>query len=172
MEGIRTQPWPIGHVAWLFAELPEFEARAARFLAEGRRRNERVIFIADDPGVRRWPTDLRERGELVLESTHEAYASLRKGSLDDQKLLFEQFLQDARWAGFAGIRVVADNTVVALEDLDRWKIWETIADNFIRSNHVTGLCAFDRSRLNDTAMRELASLHSKTIRKAGARFLF
>lgn len=68
---------------------------------------------------------------------------------------------DALEKGYSGIRVAADNTplVTEPERLEAWIRWEIIADRFMSENRVTGLCAFNRERVDVDTLRHLSTLH-------------
>lgn len=138
--GTPLLTWPIGHGGWFFSEPAEYEAHAASFLAAGVPSGEQVWFVADDPRPSRWPHDLLHGGVLVLASLDDAYGPLRAGDLDKQRSVFANAVDEALANGYSGIRVVADNTRLISEDLNRWIEWESVVDRFIAENPVTGLC--------------------------------
>lgn len=157
-----AQPtWPIGHGGWLFAGRAAFEGGAASFLAEGARRGERVLFVAEDPVARRWPGELVADGILVLASLDDVYGPLRDGDLGRQQVAIAGALAEAHRDGFVGLRIVADNTSMALDDLERWLAWEEVADALMAERPVTGLCAFDRDRLAGAAIEVLTARHPR-----------
>ena len=155
--------WPTGHGSWFFSELAEYEASAATFLAEGVRRGERVMFVADEPGASRWPEHLVKDGVRVLGSLNDVYGPLRDGDPGAQRSVFAAAVDEALQEGFTGIRVVADNTQMVNENFERWMEWESIADAFIAANPVTGLCGFDRSRLALDEVHSLMLVHRRSV---------
>lgn len=155
--------WPSGHGGWFYSEHAEFEGGAALFLAEGVRRHERVLFLAEDPGARRWPQRLVDEGVLVLGALDEVYSPLRAGDLDAQRAQFVRAATAALEDGFRAIRVAADNTRIVTENLERWIAWESVADALMEQHPVTGLCGFDRSRLTDSALAVLGALHPRVV---------
>lgn len=155
--------WPRGHGGWFFSEPAEYEANAASFLAEGVRQRERATFLADDPGVRRWPEQLVQDRVLVLGSIRDVYAPLLDGDLDAQRSMFARAVDEAQSEGFTGLRVAADNTSLVNENLGRWIEWESVAELFIAANPVTALCGFDRSRLTLDEIHTLLVLHPRTV---------
>ncbi len=78
-----------------------------------------------------------------------------------QRATFAGALAEALAEGYSGIRVAADNTplVADPERLASWVQWEIVADRFMSDNPVTGLCAFDRERIEISQLRHLATLH-------------
>lgn len=154
--------WPVGHSGWFFSGRSEFEGRATAFLAEGAKRKERLMLVVDDPRPRSWPNDLIERGVLIVASTAELYGAGRVVDPAQQRATFETALVEALREGFTGIRAVADNTsLTAGQDrLAAWILWEREADRFISENPFTGLCAFDRTRIDPTSMQALTGVHT------------
>ena len=151
---------PTGHLGWPYLGAAEFQAKVSRFLATGVGNGERLIFIADDPKVDQWPTELVDSGRLQISSVTEVYGP--SGRIDPavQRATFVGALADALREGYSGIRVAADNTRLCAPDrLDAWLSWEQVADRFIADNPVTGLCAFDRSRLTDETLRAVMAGH-------------
>lgn len=152
-------------MGWAFRGLSAFHGRATTFLAEGRRRNEHLIFLADDPDPGHWPADLLRRGILRVASIAEVYGPHRLVDAKEQRAVFTSVLTDALQSGFAGIRVAADNTslIATPERLEAWCAWEAEADRFIVDNPVTGLCAFDVTRADPGALREITGLHTTMV---------
>lgn len=119
------------------------------------------MFVADEPQPRNWPQHLLDRGVLRVASTSEVYGAERTVDADRQRATFAEVLAEALAEGYTGIRVAADNTslTVGPERLEAWARWEAVADQFLAENPVTGLCAFDRSRLDDELLGELMAHH-------------
>lgn len=153
--------WPSGHSVWAFRGLAEFHARVGRFLAQGAARGERLLLVEDDPRPGQWPSELLEREVLRLASVAEVYGSARLPDPTAQEAVFDQVLGEALADGYVGLRIAADNTSVATggERLAAWCRWEARADRFMAAEPVTGLCAFDRVRLDAGDLRLLVGLH-------------
>jgi len=149
-------------VGWIFAGIAQFEARVTGFLAEGASRDERLMLVTDDPRADRWPESLVRSGQLVIAGTSDVYGPDRLVDAGSQRATFEAAVAEARREGYAGLRVAADNTSLVLgpERREAWTEWEHIADDFIRDNPFTGLCAFDREQLTADDVRLLRGLHS------------
>jgi hypothetical protein len=157
----RIDSWPSGHLAWVFSGVPRFESAATTFLAEGAARGERRMFLADNPVVEQWPKHLVDRGELVIASVTEIYGYERMVAADTQRETFAGALAEALSEGYTGIRVAADNSslVDTPERLQAWLAWEDEADRFMAENPVTGLCAFDRTRVGSATLSEVIGTH-------------
>jgi hypothetical protein len=158
-ELLRTRPHD--HIAWVFSGGDEFAALAASFLAEGAARGERLMYVAEDPRAEPIGLHAFEPAVLTVASIDEVYGS--SGVVDPlrQRTTFADSLAEARAAGYTGIRVAADNSSLVLDPdrLAAWVQWEVVADRFMSENPVTGLCAFDRRRVDVDRLRHLATLH-------------
>ncbi|MDP9885664.1 hypothetical protein J2W21_003188 [Sinomonas atrocyanea] len=162
----RAARWPSGHFVWAYADRPEFEGRAASFLAEGHARGERQIVITDDPRTSLWPRDLLRSGDLMVLGTEEAYGHTWIVDPVSLGAAFEALLADALHLGYTGLRVAGDNTSLAQgpDRLAAWLDWEDRADRLMRSRPITGLCAFDRSRIAPASLQALVDSHRVAIR--------
>ncbi len=154
---------PHDHVGWTFSGPGEFMALAEPFLAEGARRNERLLYVAENPDTTafgEWTSSLVP-GTIVASTVAEVYGP--SGIVDPigQRATFAAALAEALDAGYSGIRVAADNTPLVLspERMEAWLRWEVVADHFMSQNPVTGLCAFDRSQTDMGALQTLATVH-------------
>lgn len=161
----RYQPrgdWPTGHIGWSFAGLPEFEGRAGSFLAEGTTHGERLMFVADDPRPELWPKALLADGTLVVLSTADVYGPEGLVDAGAQRATFEHAVADALADGFTGLRVAADNTSVTAgpERLAAWMRWEREADRLMQVRPITGVCAFDRTRVDRDTLRTVMGVHT------------
>jgi MEDS: MEthanogen/methylotroph, DcmR Sensory domain len=157
----RLDSWPSGRLGWVFASVSRFEGAATTFLAQGAARGERQMFLADNPLVEQWPKHLVDRGELLIASITEIYGSDRMVEPASQRETFAAALADALSEGYTGIRVAADNSslIDAPERLQAWLGWEEVADRFMAENPVTGLCAFDRTRLGSASLSAVTGAH-------------
>ena len=157
--------WPSGHLGWAFPRRASFEGRAMTFLAAGARRGEKLVYVADDPRPGQWPPELLERGHLVVASTREVYGDARRVEAELQRATFEGMLAAALSDGYTGIRVAADNTslIEGAERLEAWLAWEAVADDFMAHHPVTGLCGFDRTRVDDGVLEHVMGRHDRVI---------
>lgn len=164
---------PHDHAVWFGDGPGELYAMASGALAEGLRRNEKLMFIAQDPnpaelvglGDVEW---LLAKGWLEAVSVASVYGSGRAFSAATQLAAFQSVLSDALADGYSGIRVVADNTPLAGgsdEQFERWLAWEQTTDHFQAAAPVTGICFFDRTALSRQRQADLAALHP--VRGAG-----
>jgi len=154
---------PHDHIGWIFSGPGEFAALANPFLAEGAARNERLMYVADDPDITAFGswTETLPPGTLTAATVADVYGESGIVDAQKQRATFAQALADALAAGYTGIRVAAENTPLILdrERMDAWIRWEIVADHFMSANPVTGLCAFDKTRIDVNSLRHLATLH-------------
>jgi hypothetical protein len=154
---------PTDHIGWTFAGPAEFAALGGPFLAEGAARGERLMYVAEDPSpiAVAGLTGIADPHMLQVASVAEVYGA--SGIVDpaSQRATFAAALTEALAEGYSGIRVAADNTPLVTSDarLAAWIRWEVAADRFMSENPVTGLCAFDRDKVDVNRLRHLATLH-------------
>jgi hypothetical protein len=151
---------PHDHIGWTFAGAAGFAALAKPFLAEGAARGERLMYVAADPDPSA-VAGLAPPETLTVASIAEVYGASGIVDAPTQRATFAAALGDALAGGYTGIRVAADNSpLVAGETrLAAWLRWEVIADRFMAGHPVTGLCAFDREKVDVDRLRHLATLH-------------
>lgn len=153
-----------GHAGWAFAGRPDFEGGATSFLAGGALWRQRLWFVADDPSPERWPSVLLDSGDLVVLSVSELYGPGRTVDARAQRATLEAAVSDALRDGYSGLRVVADDTslIAGPGRLAAWLEWERVCDVFIRANPVAGLCAFDRTRVDEVSLGVVVGAHEVT----------
>jgi hypothetical protein len=151
------------HIGWVFDDSAQFATLARKFLDEGAAMGQRLIYVAEDPGPAGpgGMDHLIDAGVLQVASVEEIYGASGVVDAGRQRATFAQALAQARAEGFAGIRVAADNTSLLNGDkrLQAWLRWELVADRFMSENPVTGLCAFNRQRVDIDRLRHTATLH-------------
>jgi hypothetical protein len=166
---------PHDHTAWFGDGRAELYAMASEALAEGLRRNEKLMFVAHQPDVSLLQGFGAERliadGQLELVEVEAVYGRGTDFNASEQLATFRRVLDDALADGYSGIRVVADNTPLVKgdeESFGRWLAWEQLTDHFQADSMVTGICLFDRTALSVERLADLGALHP--VRKpAGSR---
>lgn len=154
---------PHDHIGWVFSGPREFAALATPFLQEGAERGERLMYVVDEPDIEPL-ADLRaliDLGTLQVTSIAEVYGTDGMVDAVAQRATFAAALAEATAEGYRGIRVAADNSALVTDPrrLQAWIEWELVADRFMSEQAVTGLCAFDRERVDVDTLRHLATLH-------------
>ena len=159
---------PHDHVVWFGNGDGELHSVAAAAFADGARRHEKLMFVAEDPdpallsgvtGLER----LLATGQLELLAVDAVYGTGNGSSASAQLATFEGVLADALADGYRGIRVVADNTPLVRgddESFRRWLAWEQLTDRFQAASMVTGVCFFDHRELSGERQADLATLHA------------
>ncbi|HEY7483975.1 MAG TPA: MEDS domain-containing protein [Streptosporangiaceae bacterium] len=154
---------PHDHIGWVFSGPDQFAALARGFLADGAAMGERLIYVAEDPDINGLGEldHLIDAGVLQVASIKEIYGPSGIVDAGRQRATFAQALAEAQAEGYTGIRVAADNTSLVSGDqrFQSWLRWELAADRFMSENPVTGLCAFDRERVDIDRLRHTATLH-------------
>jgi hypothetical protein len=154
---------PHDHIGWVFAGPDGFAALARPFLAEGAARGEKLVYITEDPDLAAAArlADVSGPEALQVASIAEVYGTSGLVDAASQRATFTEVLAGALAAGFTGIRVAADNTPLVTDQvrLEAWIKWEIAADRFMSENPVTGLCAFNRDKVDVDRLRHLATLH-------------
>jgi hypothetical protein len=154
---------PHDHIGWVFGGHEEFAELARPFLEEGAARGERLMYVAADaagPGLA-GPVSILGPDAMQIASIAEVYGPTGIVDAGRQRATFEAALADALAAGYSGIRVAADNTPLVTDErrLAAWIKWEVIADRLMSAKPITGLCAFDGSKVDVDKLRHLATLH-------------
>lgn len=154
------------HVAWFGDGDDELYSVAIAAFADGARRHEKLLFVADDPDPARLCGDglerLLEAGQLELLALDAVYGGSGTFSAADQLATFKGVLAGALADGYRGIRVVADNTSLVCgheEGFRHWLAWEQLTDSFQAQSPVTGICFFDQRALDHERRLDLAALH-------------
>lgn len=154
---------PHDHIGWVFDGARQFDALAVPFLAEGAARGEQLMYVSADPepGLAGRLGDGLAPGTLQVASIAEVYGASGIVDAAAQRATFAAALTQAKAGGYTGIRVAADNTPLVADEerLAAWLRWEILADRFMSENPVTGLCAFDREKVEVDRLRHLATLH-------------
>jgi len=119
------------------------------------------VFVSDSPQMQHWPPEALSEGHLLVMSTTEVYGDNYLVEPLQQRATFGAVVADALSDGYSGVRVAADNTSLVSTALRfvAWKRWEAEAEDFIRANPVTGLCAFNLDRIDPETIAELRAIH-------------
>ncbi|HVT78021.1 MAG TPA: MEDS domain-containing protein [Acidimicrobiales bacterium] len=154
------------HVCWCFETHDEFQRAAAEFLAAGRRRGERLVYVADAPAEALWSQladgGLRPSGDrdLVVQPLADLYCA--GGDFDGAAQIeaYEKLVHDARHAGYRGICVACDATgLVATADAHRDFVrYELAIDRFIAEGTMSALCAYQAAAIG-ARLPDLVGVH-------------
>jgi hypothetical protein len=156
------------HVAWCGDGLPALHEVAGAAFASALARNERLLFVCDEPDFEGLAKlgglddldDLIANRVLLTSTVDETYQHFPDARA--QQVEFESVLGHALRDGYTGICVVADNSRQVGstdEEFARWLRWEATADRLQAARPVTGICYFDRARVPTDRLADLAAMH-------------
>lgn len=137
------------HICWSFDDDRDFRDAASEFAAEGIDRGERVLYLADAPAdelpghlVGLDAERLLQSGDLLVRPVHDLYG--HDGDFDGpaQVAAFRQLACSTLADGYTQLRVVADTSELAASEPERYLAYELLADRFMASGQVTGMCGF------------------------------
>jgi hypothetical protein len=162
---------PADHICWVHDDAASLAAAAARFLADGLARGERLLYVGEDDGIallRRDPgplgplDDLVADGRLTLLTLGEAYTGDGAFVPEQQLAFYEAVTRRAIEEGCTGLRVVAELTALAADPRTRDELarWEHLADDFMAAGSgMSALCAYRRDALDADALAAVATVH-------------
>jgi hypothetical protein len=155
------------HLCWAYTDRATFAGAARAFLADGVAIGQRVTYIGSrstdalrhDLAGFAGMEELLASGAATVLRLDESYRVETESAQDEA---YATATRDALDRGFTGLRVVADATDLVLDAAGR--------DAFIRYEHVidrrmsaglpfAAMCGYDRGRLGDDAVAELACVH-------------
>lgn len=157
------------HACWAFEDEEEFRAAAIQYLNEGRRLGQRLFYVGrhSTERLREEISDLEEVDRLIDEGALQVLslpAIHKLGEPLDPEAQLEVYAAHTEQAladGFTGLRVAAEATAL-VEDPATWEAhirWEALADSYMAINPLSALCAYDRSRLPEALVTDLARVH-------------
>ena len=160
---------PADHVCWVYDDPRELDAAAARFLAGGLARGERLLVVGDGmletlhrETLPFGGTDaLLATGALEILDLSTAYAGNEEFTPERQLAFYGAATRKAIEDGYTGLRVAAEGSGLAADPASRDILvrWEHLADGFVASGSgFTAMCAY-RSDLSPEALADLAAVH-------------
>jgi anti-anti-sigma factor len=162
---------PCDHACWLYDDDAQFRAQAARFLEDGLRLGQRLLYIGERAEAQ-LRADLRERlpqcDELIdadalrVSSISGHYERPSEIAPEEQLRRFIDATQQAIADGYRGLRLVADVGSLVTEPEDRAARARTehLAERFMAAgNPLAALCCYDARRVEPSALQEIACVH-------------
>lgn len=156
------------HVAWAYDDRADLRTVLTDTFTEGAGRGEQMIYIGnrdraalcEDLVGLDGRDAMLEDGRLRVHSTAELYHATGRFEPQAQVETFRAQAQRALREDYQGLRVVGDVTDVVTDGVghDAFVGYELALEALYAAAPVTGICAFDRSRLGD-GWREMAALH-------------
>jgi len=147
-------PPPHDHVCLDYAGPAAFEAAAYDFLAAGRAAGEQVWLVAG------WsPRDWDFEPVVVPVSDHYPEGAAIEPAAG--VAAYARATERAIAEGYTGLRVAADATPLVRTpvQLDAFARYEIQVDRYMRDHPFTAMCGYDRARLPDGTVEQLACLH-------------
>jgi anti-anti-sigma factor len=160
---------PADHVCWVYADARDLHAAAARFLAGGLARGERLLVVGDGmvEALDREPLPsggrdaLVSTGALQILDLTTAYDGDARFVPEQQFAFYDAATKQALDDGYTGLRVVAEISALAADPERRADLvrWEHLADDLVaRGSGFTAMCAY-REGLDRDALAEVTSVH-------------
>lgn len=156
------------HVAWAYDDRVGLRAALTDAFTEGAARGEQLIYagnrdradLCDDLAGLDGRDAMLENGRLRLHSIADLYRATGRFEPLAQVETFRAEAQRAVREGYRGLRVVGDVTdlVVSGAAHTAFVDYELALEAMYAVTPVTGICAFDRSRVGDQ-WREIVALH-------------
>ncbi|MCZ7421274.1 MULTISPECIES: MEDS domain-containing protein [unclassified Micromonospora] len=166
---LTDQPPRYRHLCWAYDDPAGFMTHAVEFLRDGLAAGERVWFVVSGPaepvrdqllGTRDF-ADALLTGAAQVRSLDGAYG--RTATIDpaSQVAAYRSATREAVADGYTGLRVAADATelVRTPAQRDAFARYEHRVNEMMRTEAFRAMCAYDRSRLGESAVAELACLH-------------
>ena len=158
------------HLCWPFRRPDELVAAARAYVAEGLTRNEQVAYLGEGrqrdlrrqlagiPGV----DDFVARGQLRVVDARTLAAADPPGEPAEELGGLAAMTQQSLDAGYAGLRMIADDTVRLRDPQRRAEHvhFEHLIDQFCLDHAFTGLCAYDVAVLGEDVVAEVACVHT------------
>lgn len=160
---------PGDHLCRSFSTDAELVELALEHLAEGRRRRERLLYVAGRATAAELLEDLAPLGDvgrlaadggLLVLPAHAVYTPGGVFDPAGQVAAYERMTAAAVEAGYTGLRVVADATSLVIDPRQRrdFVTYELSVDGLMARVPMTAVCAYD-ARVLGTALTEVACVH-------------
>jgi hypothetical protein len=156
------------HLCWPYHDLDDFVAVAVEFLTDGVELGQRIAYIGEAPadelrtriGGIDGIDDLLDRGAAAVLPVREVYPG-DDASPEAQVASYRAATEAAIADGYRGLRVAAEATTLVSGPRIResFSRYEHLVDRAMRSTPFAALCGYDRSRLDDDAVLEIACMH-------------
>ena len=164
------------HICSIYESASERIADAVRYVADGLRRGERCLFVAESSSALQQWHDLLNKTDIdadamvssgaLIERTS-AEVHLCDGCFDCERMLrlLNEAMESALNDGFTGLRTCGDMSWL-LEDApgsDQVVVYEALLNQFFQGARAAGMCQYDRSRLPADLVDHALATHSTAI---------
>ncbi len=157
------------HPCWAFDGPGDFQGAAVRFLADGRRLGQRLIYVGDGTEEKLHGdldglddiTPMIDAGALQIVPLAGAYSPGEPIEPVAQLAKYAAATDRALADGYSGLRVAAEVTPLVQEPTtwDAHIVWESLADRYMATRPLAALCCYDRTRLDRRLIADLSSVH-------------
>ncbi|TQM78370.1 STAS domain-containing protein [Saccharothrix saharensis] len=157
------------HVCWSYDDPADVGLRVAEFLLDGLERGQRVRYVGSgDAQALVDAVRSVDRIAVALADGAAEVASLdARGPVIDpegQVRSYATATEQALAAGYRGFRVAAEATALvrSQDQLTAFLHYEHLVDQYMADHPFSALCAYDRTRVGERALEQLASVHPST----------
>lgn len=174
MRRTSTLTVPVGrgwhdHACWFHAGRDEWCQVLVPFVGEGLARNEKILYLADRDeddlidDLKALPErdELLRTGQVAVVSMESPRGGTGGPSLADQLALIEHAVDEAKAAGYSGLRIAAESAppIQSRADAERFVNAELAADKMIARLPLSVLCGYDGRFVDHRAAAALAFVH-------------
>lgn len=169
------------HVCWSYDNRADVGLRVAEFLLDGLSRGQRVLYVGSGDVAALAETARLVAGSNGSHGRNAFEAALAGGAaqvvplephyadgavIDPERQVetYAEATEQAVAAGYRGLRVAAEATplVRSPAQLTAFLHYEHLVDRYMADHPFSALCAYDRTRLSEQALEQLASVHPST----------
>lgn len=161
---------PSDHACWLYHDGQEFRSQAARFLGDGRKLGQRLLYVGASPAreLREDLAGLPGRDDLIaadalrLAPLAEHYQRPSQIAPEEQLGRFIETMHQALADGYRGLRLLAEVSSLAQDAEDRRARAHTehLAERFMAAgNPMSALCCYDWRQFGSQALEDIACAH-------------
>jgi anti-anti-sigma regulatory factor len=158
------------HICWISEQTDDWLAAALEFLAEGRRLEQRLVYVGPQPvaqlAARLAPMGdvdaLVASGALALFSLDQIYDLDAALVPEEQIAMYSAVGDEAIVEGYVGLRVLADVTALVVDPARRAEHarWELLADCYMAEHLFSAMCVYERQAVGDECAGDLACVHA------------
>ncbi|HEY6730202.1 MAG TPA: MEDS domain-containing protein [Solirubrobacterales bacterium] len=157
------------HACWGFERREEFIDAALDYLTDGLRLDQRLAYVGSEPVAEQRELlaplgdvgGMIDAGMLQLLELDDLYRVGEPIDLEAQLAAYSAATDAALADGFTGLRVAAQVTdlVTEPETWDTHVRWESTADRVLCSRPLSALCGYQRDRVPEELLNDLAAVH-------------
>jgi anti-anti-sigma factor len=157
------------HACWAFADRAEFLRAGVRYLDDGRRLGQRLLYVGDrdadrlrdDLAALADRDALMEAGWLSVAPLDQVYDIGAPADTAERLRGYDALVDDALADGYEGLRVLAEVTRLLADPAGAaaHASWEAVADRYMERRPLSALCGYDRGVLPEEALGDVARVH-------------